>query len=354
MKKRRFVPFDMFAMRVDVPVSTMVRDGEYGWTCGQCPIDQNAAIVSPHDLFEQTHYVCDMIETVLPRASMNTRSIGKLNVYYVDNGNADLALDLIRQRFGPSLLIVPIAVPHFYYEGMMIEVDVFAGPKCQHKVLFDKNGLQIEKAFNNDMTLVYMSISNPNIKIEHALSVFKEHKLFPDNLLSDHWFLADPLFSSNNALNLIQDSGLMTNRDAVAKLADGTDRTLIAEFCFGNNPCDHTLQTSNDTVSIYRNKQDDILWVTGTCSDPTSDLVAQTAQIMSGINHSLIEAGATFENATKVTAHYVGGATEDELHENMKIRHSYYSNPGPASTGLPVEGLLGHGCQISIDVIATL
>ena len=38
MGKRSYVPFDVFAMRVDVPVSTAVRHGHLGWTCGQCPL----------------------------------------------------------------------------------------------------------------------------------------------------------------------------------------------------------------------------------------------------------------------------------------------------------------------------
>ena len=53
MSRRLYVPFDVFAMQEDVSVSTLVRDGNLGWTCGQCPLDREGNVVAPNDLVSQ-------------------------------------------------------------------------------------------------------------------------------------------------------------------------------------------------------------------------------------------------------------------------------------------------------------
>ena len=61
----------------------------------------------------------------------------------------------------------------------------------------------------------------------------------------------------------------------------------------------------------------------------------------------------SFANVVKVTAHYVGEASAEDLHQNLEIRHSHYARPGPASTGLRVTSLLNPDALIAIAVIAT-
>lgn len=70
MRERSCVPFDVFAIRVEVPVSTAVRDGGLGWTCGQCPLTEQGAVYAPGDLRAQAEFVCDMIDTVMTRAGI--------------------------------------------------------------------------------------------------------------------------------------------------------------------------------------------------------------------------------------------------------------------------------------------
>jgi enamine deaminase RidA (YjgF/YER057c/UK114 family) len=73
---------------------------------------------------------------------------------------------------------------------------------------------------------------------------------------------------------------------------------------------------------------------------------------MQGLDTGLRAAGKSFADVVKLTAHYTGGATEEELHGNMKVRHGFYASPDPASTGLPVAGLGSEKCRIAIDVVA--
>jgi hypothetical protein len=60
----------------------------------------------------------------------------------------------------------------------------------------------------------------------------------------------------------------------------------------------------------------------------------------------------SFADLVKLTARYTGGASEEELHGNTKVRHGFYASPGPASTGLPVPALGNGACRIAIDVAA--
>ena len=56
----------------------------------------------------------------------------------------------------------------------------------------------------------------------------------------------------------------------------------------------------------------------------------------------------------KVNTYYEGGAEPQALHDNLSIRSSYYGEPGPASTGMPLPRLNPEGAMISIDAIAAL
>ena len=93
-------------------------------------------------------------------------------------------------------------------------------------------------------------------------------------------------------------------------------------------------------------------WISGVCADPVRNLVGQTESIMAGLDQSLKAAGLSFADVVKLTAHYVGGASADELHGKMKVTHGYYASPGPASTGIPVHALLNPDCRIAIDIVA--
>lgn len=75
---------------------------------------------------------------------------------------------------------------------------------------------------------------------------------------------------------------------------------------------------------------------------------------MSGLNDALDKVNMTFDNVVKLTTYYAGGATPEELHQNLQIRHSFYGDPSPASTGLPVYSLLDKRCKITTDIVAMI
>ena len=122
------IPFDSWNMPVPVQVSQLVRDGDLAWSCGQCPLDTDGQVLFPGDLTAQAERVCDYIENVLGQGGLTADSVAKLVIYHAAPTTVEetAMLSVFRQRFGDLPLLVPVAVPHFYYDGMLIEVDVYA------------------------------------------------------------------------------------------------------------------------------------------------------------------------------------------------------------------------------------
>lgn len=358
MRERSYVPFDVFAMRVDVPVSTAVRDGELGWTCGQCPLTDQGAVHAPGDLLAQTEFVCGMIEEVVDRAGFTLSSIGRLHVYFtaVTEHEAADALSLIAARFCHGLIIVPIPVPHFYYDGMLIEVDVFAADNLQVRVPFEADGVRLEMVDAGDQVWVHASASTAGCTPEAAVDLIAveltRQGMDQEHLLSDVWMVGGP--DATLVARSLQRQRLVTNPDALVRLAEPAGPVVAVSLSFSKQPVSVLSNvTVGNGVHLTLKKSGSMVWGAGTCADPNRDLVGQTSDIMQCLDAGLRAAGASFADVVKLTAHYTGGASEQELHGNMKVRHGFYASPGPASTGLPVAGLGNEGCRIAIDIVAT-
>ena len=358
MSRRLYVPFDVFAMQEDVSVSTLVRDGSLGWTCGQCPLDREGHVVAPNDLMAQARFVCDMIESVVPRGGFDQTEIGKLNVYFAENapGDGAAALAVFRDR-NPQALVLPIRVPHFYYDGMMIEVDVFAATGAQRRHASSASSA-IEVVDADDVTWAFVqarpekdqTLAEAVTDIEATL---RSENLYARNLISDQWFATRCLAGSADTLPATGGSAFMSLAEAMV-LCEGQAHGLVAaELAFSRRDVSVGEASDRSREGRLCVRDDGVQrFVTGIHADPQGDLVSQTSAIMSRISEDLESADMSFANVVKLTAHYVGGASAEELHGNMKVRHSHYRKPGPASTGLPVASLLDKDCRIAIAVMA--
>ncbi len=360
MGERSYVPFDVFAMRVDVPVSTAVRDGELGWTCGQCPLNGQGAVFAPGDLLAQTEFVCDMIETVMARAGFGSSSVGKLHVYFAaeTEHEARYMLALIAARFDHGPLIVPIPVPHFYYDGMLIEVDVFAAGNLQVHTPFEADGVRLEIVDAGDQVWAYIRQSPGECAVsaepaQLIVDALNRHGLHHDHLLGDLWMVCGDDSQVAAIAHGARQLQLISNPDALVRLAKPALPVVAATLSFGKAPVAVlTDPNTDDGLRLTLKRSGRMIWGSGTCADPSLDLIGQTSKIMHGLDARLRAAGANFADVVKLTAHYTGGATEEELHGNMKMRHGFYASPGPASTGLPVRELGNENCRIAIDVVA--
>jgi enamine deaminase RidA (YjgF/YER057c/UK114 family) len=81
-------------------------------------------------------------------------------------------------------------------------------------------------------------------------------------------------------------------------------------------------------------------------------LTAQTREAMTHIGTILGDLGAGYGDVCKVLALYQGSASGDELHSNLSIRSSFFKEPGPATTGVPLPALAYPDMMIEIDIFA--
>jgi len=80
------------------------------------------------------------------------------------------------------------------------------------------------------------------------------------------------------------------------------------------------------------------------------DLAAQTHEAMRHIGAVLEELCAGFGDVGKVLTLYAGSCGEADIHTNLSIRSSYFEEPGPATTGVPLPALAYPHMVIEIEV----
>src|SRR5262249_57565975 len=81
------------------------------------------------------------------------------------------------------------------------------------------------------------------------------------------------------------------------------------------------------------------------------DLAAQTRIAMQNIAAVLAEFGASMRDVVKINRWYVAGGTVEEWQTAAEIMASFFTEPGPAATGIPVPALAYEGLLVQIHVI---
>ena len=360
---RSFVPFgDPWTMPIPVPYSFLVRDEDLAWTCGQLAIDGASNVLAPGDLLGQTNIVCDYIEDILVRGALQREALGKLVLYFVkkEAGDARRMMDCCRARFGDRPVLVPIAVPHFYFEDLLLEVDAFAGTPDRPCIEHSTGQATINITDGGELAWVSLAVDPGHLAqgrdlLESALSEFG---LSPSHRLSEHWIAPYTLNGASTASTVAAALGqmdLITDEGALIESAD-PNTPLIGEITYVKSPTTPTAIKSYESggVKVVMRQIGRFAWFGARSTDADLTLVPQTSRLMTSLAEALCTIGMDFEAVVKSTSHYVGGNSDEELFENMTIRNSYYNKPGPASTGLPVSALADDNSRIAVDFLTVL
>ena len=127
----------------------------------------------------------------------------------------------------------------------------------------------------------------------------------------------------------------------------------MAELTFVTSANDHsrTIALTNDTTNLSLTGRyiGNYFSITANINED-SGIVAQTRTIMTNIASILDDWGLTFKDVCKATTTYVGDSSAETLHENMVVRNSYFSKPGPASTGVRVNHFSNSQGKISVTL----
>lgn len=354
-----YLPFDaVWKMRIDHPYSLFVRQGAVLWSCGQCPLDALGNVLHPCDLLRQAEAVAGFISRFLGEMQGRTSGIGRLVVYYVKTAPDDAARlkYLFRREFGQSVQVVPVAVPHFYYDGMLIEVDVFASDEMAEGACFvdEETGLTLQ--VSDAGPFVWATVSSPGATFEDIGSRLRRlllrADLSRDCLLAEQWFL--PAGCDVPVGNFSGNDGRLVHN---AVWVCDSEADITAELTFAKVParatvCDTDHGMGHSSLSLHM--AGGHFHLTAFDASLDRDLVEQTASIMKAVEAVFANAGLSFRDVRKATTYYVAGSSADELHDNMSVRNGYYAKPGPASTGLPVEALAVPGSRVSISMLGVM
>ena len=351
---RSFVPFEtLWEMAIDTPYSFMVRDDNLAWSCGQLALDKKSQVIGANNIEKQSYVVCDYILEILLRADLHIQSVTKLLLYYVDTGknNREKMLNIFQERFGNNVLLVPTRVPHFYYDGILLEVDTYCDRADKQHLKQNQNGVSIKAiSTSSDISVFVETKANSlDFLFPELTSFLSDLNVALESVLSEHWFVPSiDLLAFKNCMTKVR-----ANLDLGAVISSGKDTDNISGHFIltreGTVSSTKTIDTENN-VSLLVRQSDDMTWLQARSLDDKRGTVAQTADIMQSIQTAIKPLNLGFKDVVKSTTHYVGGNTAEELHQNMEIRNAYYEKPGPASTGLAVFGFSGYESYIVIDL----
>ncbi len=82
------------------------------------------------------------------------------------------------------------------------------------------------------------------------------------------------------------------------------------------------------------------------------DIAQQTPIVMDKVVQILQHFGATMADVVVVNTFYVGRGTHEDWVVSAKIRATYFEEPGPVATGIPLPTLASPGLMLEVEAVA--
>ncbi len=348
-------------MGIDLPYSLGVIDRGRFWSCGQCPLDHSVAVLEPGNLERQLRLTAALIRDQFAPYGIAAGQIVKLVAYVVPDRRTglDRVAPILAEELGSSALVIPVGVPHFYYDGMMVEIDVYAVPDAQ-PVASDvavAQGVRARFVRSNDLLHAAIELETtpaakgwePGLTASLAAQGFAWESLLTARIMVDRK-RASAGTSEAIAGWLGADAGATILADLPAGISALAD--LVFE-CAPPLPIRAMpASASGQGIRVVGRRAGDFLSLSGRCDRDEPALPEATRRIMEALARALEVNGLGFADVVKQQTHYVGGASAEDLYANMRVRNGYYQKPGPASTGLAVLGFADPGSHITIELLA--
>lgn len=307
----------MWNMPVPVACSLAVAAEGFAATCGQCPLDEAGHVQSPGDATAQAALVARMGQGVLSHLPGFHAAL--LTVYH-DCADPVVILEPLAAAF-PRATLAPIRLPHFYYPGMRIEVDLYAIATNPRTTRLASGPARLTMVEGGPLTLCHLS--GPDI--EACLPLLSH--IDETRLLAAQWVAPDapPSHIPDSAARVIPPG-----------------RGVSAVLTVAPKP---VRVTSTPGGGALR-QAGRFAWMSATGTAP--DLALAAHQAMDTLALDRMPAFTPL----KATTHYAGGPGPDDLHGNLAVRHARFPRPGPASTGVPVTALAG--ARLAIDMLGII
>lgn len=307
----------MWNMPVPVACSLAVAAHGIATTCGQCPLDDAGRVQSPGDAAAQAALIARMGQGVLSHLPGYRAAL--MTVYH-DCADPAEVLAPLAAAF-PQATLAPVRLPHFYYPGMRIEVDLYATTASPQITQSTDGPAQLTTVQGGPLTLGHLS--GPDM----ASCLPLLSRIDETRLLGAQWFSTElpPSHLPDPAARVIP-----PQPDVTAILILAPEPVRI---------------TTTPGGAILR-RAGRFAWMSahGTAPD-----LAQAA-------HQAMDALALDRmpdlTPLKATTHYAGGPGPEDLHGNLAVRHARFPRPGPGSTGVPVTALAQ--ATLAIDMLGVI
>ena len=392
-----------------------VRAGHFAFTGGQAALDQDGRVLHPDDLDQQVGCVANYLLAILHDLEVEAADLVRLVVYFVGDGDDEARmLDLLHERLGPTVCpaVNTVPVPALCYPGMRIELEGVAlrsdteNPLSRRNIRLDtRPALPAGYAhavvcggliFTSDVSAI-----TPEGDVAHPGDITRQTERmmqqlscvldaagagFDDCLKLNTFYVGDGTAENWAKPALIRQAcftdpgpaatgitlpalahpGLMTKIAATAVSRRDANGVEIAapprRFSWPDGHWDWTTTLPYKHGNrLDRNTGGHLIHLGGQVSldsaarviDP-DDTVAQTRRALAYIETVLADLGASMDDVVKVTTFYRGDASAEALHDNLNIRSRAFTEPGPATSGIPVPCLVYEHMCIEIEVIAVL
>jgi enamine deaminase RidA (YjgF/YER057c/UK114 family) len=384
-----------------------IRCGDMIFVGGQVDLDSRGTVLHAGNLATQTAAVMANIDKVLRELGADLGDVVKLIAFYQNDGSrdeqrflADVARQLPVNGAGPAIMAVPL--PALAYPGMLVEIEAVAmrgadGRRMERQGVALRGAAPLPAPLSHgvrcgEMIFVSgLSATDANGASIAAGDIVRQSQIVMDRIgevlhgfgaghddavkintyytgagqfadwegaarVRARYFTEPGPAATGIPLPRHATPGLMTRTEITAMLGkDG--RRLSRSHVWPQGhwdwpihlPYKHGIRCG---PMIYLGGQV-ALTPKGEVIEP-DDLVEQTRIAMENIRRVLAGFGAGFDDVVKVTAFYEGGASADQLHKNLSVRSACFTEPGPATTGIPLPFLAYEQMVIEIEVVAML
>ena len=404
MEKRHCWPENHWNWPITINHKHGVRCGSMIWVGGQVDLSADGEVRNPGDLEIQTRNSMAYLARVLEGLDCEPEDLVTLLAFYVNDGTVDeadfLAMVAGHLPDGCRLTVNAVPVPYLAYEGLVVEIEGYAmrrenGERTRRETAPGGPGSPLGAPWVEGLRsdrMIFVSAQYPlgadgtveargdivaqTRNVMARVGAVLEHfgAGFDDVVKINRWYAGGAGIADFEAAALAcaahfsepgpaatgipiprhANGGVLIKISVVAMLGDD-GRRLERSHAWPESLWDWHVHLP------YKHglKCQDMIFLGGQVSIDKKgravhpdDLSRQTHQAMVHIGTILEELGASYDDVCKVTTVYHGDCGGDALNANLPIRSSYFPNPGPASTGVPLPELAYDSMMIEIDIFA--
>ncbi len=404
MEKRHAWPEGHWNWPITISHKHGARCGEMIWVGGQVDLTSEGVVKNADDLATQTANVMANFGRVLDELGADLADLVTLLCFYVNDGSTDeaaflnMVADALPDGAHPAVTAVPI--PYLAYPGMRVEIEGYAmlgkdGAKMPRTYAPTDGAGRVPDPFARAVgcgKMIFVSAQAPvdadgNVvapgdivaqtnqvlkQIGAALESFGD--VYDDVVKISRWYAGDVGIDDFEPAALacaahFNEPGPAATGIPLPRHANSDVKIKIGVVAMlgedgARLPRKHVWPDSLWDWHVhlpYKHglKCEEMIFLGGQVSlnkkgeaVHPDDLTAQTHQSMVHIGTILNELGADYDDVCKVLAFYQGDCGEDALNANLPVRASYFADPGPATTGVPLPALAYPSMVIEIDIFA--